>query len=265
MADISARDIQALRQATGAGMLDCKRALEASQGDAEAARQWLREKGLTRASVGEAREANQGAVAVGCVGGPAAIVELRCETDFVAKAAEFVHLTEELARQVAAEGEQAISERQDEVEALRISLKEAISVGRVVRFDPVEGAVTGTYLHIQSDRGVNAVMVEVTGGSADLAHEVAVHIAFARPAYLSRQDVPADQVAAERGTLETLSRNEGKPEAAMDKIVEGRMRGWFAERCLLDQAYVRDEKSTVAQHLGSARVTRFSQIVVGLS
>lgn len=246
-------------------MLDCKRALEACQGDAEAARQWLREKGLTRASGGEAREANQGAVAVCGVGGAAAIVELRCETDFVAKAPEFVHLTEELARLGAAQGEQAISEHQGEVDALRISLKEAVSVGRVVRFEPVEGAVMGTYLHIQSERGVNAVVVEVTGGSPELAHEIAVHVAFARPAFLSRQDVPAEQVAAERSTLETLSRNEGKPEAAMDKIVEGRMRGWFAERCLLDQAYVRDEKSTVAQHLGSARVTRFAQVVVGSS
>ncbi len=282
MADVSARDIQALRQATGAGMLDCKRALETCGGDADAARQWLREKGLSRAGGEAARETNQGAVAVhavpgdespaaeghgpatsGPAPGPAAIVELRCETDFVAKSPEFVRLVQELAERVATAGEQAISERQAEVDALRLSLKEAISVGRVVRFAPAPEAALGTYLHVQSDRGVNGVMVEVAGGSPELAHEIAVHIAFARPDYLSADEVPAEQVAAERATLETLSRNEGKPEASLDKIVEGRMRGWFAQHCLVDQPYVREEKLTVAQHLGAARVTRFAQVVVG--
>ena len=125
------------------------------------------------------------------------------------------------------------------------------------------GQVVDTYLHQQAGRGVNAVAVVIEGGSEELAHDIAVHIAFTKPAYLSRDDVPEADVAAERATVEEISRNEGKPEAALDKIVEGRMNGWFKERVLLDQSYVRDEKQTIAGMLGSARIVAFAQVVVG--
>ena len=121
----------------------------------------------------------------------------------------------------------------------------------------------GTYLHMQSGRGVNAVLVEMRGGTDELAHDVAVHVAFARPSYLRREDVPKDEVDAERATVENLSRNEGKPEAALPKIVEGRMNGWFKERCLLEQPYAKDEKRTIADLIGSAEIVRFAQVVVG--
>ena len=101
------------------------------------------------------------------------------------------------------------------------------------------------------------------GGTDELAHDVAVHIAFARPTYLRREDVPQAEVDAERVTVENISRNEGKPEAALPKIVEGRMNGWFKERCLLEQPYARDEKRTIAQLVGSAEIVRFAQVVVG--
>ena len=107
------------------------------------------------------------------------------------------------------------------------------------------------------------MLVELKGGTEDLAHDVAVHIAFARPEYLRRDDVPAELVEQERQTAAAIARNEGKPEAALDKIVEGRLQGLFKDRCLLDQAYVRDEKQTVAQLLGSAELVRFAQVVVG--
>jgi elongation factor Ts len=197
------------------------------------------------------------------VDGPGAIVELRCETDFVAKSAEFVRLVEELTQAVATKGEEAAGERQGDVDELNVTLKENISVGRVVRFLPAEGAILDSYLHLQNGRGVNAVLVELEGGTQDLAHEVAVHIAFARPTYLARGDVPASEVETERATIESISRKEGKPEAALPKIVEGRLTGWFKERCLLEQPYVRDEKQTVAQLVGEARVTRFAQVEVG--
>ena len=144
------------------------------------------------------------------------------------------------------------SELDDEIEQLRSTLKENISVGRVRRFVAERGQVVDTYLHQQAGRGVNAVAVVLEGGTDELAHDIAVHIAFAKPAYLSRDEVPADEVATERATLETISRNEGKPEAALEKIVDGRMNGWFKERVLLDQSYVRDEKQTIAGMLGSA-------------
>ncbi len=209
------------------------------------------------------REAAEGAVAVARSGDAAAVVELRCETDFVAKSDEFVALADELAALVAAKGEDAAGELDDEIDRLRATLKENISVGRVRRLVAEPGQVLDTYLHRQAGRGVNAVAVVLEGGSEELAHDIAVHIAFAKPTYLSRDEVPEAEVAAERATLETISRNEGKPEAAMDKIVEGRMTGWFKERVLLDQAYARDEKQTIAGLLGSARVVSFAQVVIG--
>jgi elongation factor Ts len=263
MSGFGAKDVQTLRQATSVGMLDAKRALEASDGDMERAQQWLREQGIASAAKRDEREAAQGAVSVVRADTAAAIAELRCETDFVAKSAEFVALADEIAAIAAAKGEAAVSELAEEVDRLRTTLKENISVGRVVRLEATAGQVVDTYLHQQAGRGINAVAIVVQGGSEALAHEVAVHIAFARPSYLRREDVPEADVAAERATIETISRNEGKPEAALTKIVEGRMNGWFKERCLLEQPYVRDEKQTVAALLGSAEVVRFAQVVVG--
>jgi len=263
MADFTAKDVQALRRATGAGMLDCKRALEETGGDMEKAKQWLREQGLAGAAKRSDREATQGAVALAVSDRDAAIVELRCETDFVAKAESFVNLTDELAQLVAEKGPQAASERGEDIDELKTTLKENISVGQIARFEMGEDSVVGTYLHMQSGRGVNAVLVEMTGATDELAHDVAVHVAFARPSYLRREDVPQEEVEAERATVEKLSRNEGKPEAALPKIVEGRMNGWFRERCLLEQPYAKDEKRTIAELVGSAEIVRFAQVVVG--
>jgi elongation factor Ts len=149
------------------------------------------------------------------------------------------------------------------VDDLKVTLKENIELGDVVRFEAADGAVIDSYLHIQNDRGVNAVLVELQGGTREQAHDVAVHIAFARPEFLTRDEAPADAVAAAREELEAISRNEGKPEAALPKIVEGRMNGWYKDRVLVDQSFAKDEKQTVAQVLGDAQVNRFAQVVIG--
>ena len=248
---------------TGAGMLDCKNALEEANGDLEEAVQILRLKGLSGAAKRADREASEGAVAAVRAGDAAAVVELRCETDFVAKADEFVALTDELAALVASKGEDAVSELSDEIDRLRTTLKENISLGRVRRLVAESGQVVDTYQHTQAGRGVNAVAVVIEGGSEELAHDIAVHIAFTKPTYLSRDEVPQADIDAERATVLEISRNEGKPEAALDKIVDGRMNGWFKERVLLDQSYVRDEKQTIASMLGSARIVAFAQVVIG--
>jgi elongation factor Ts len=263
VASYTAKDVSTLRQMTGAGILDCRNALEETGGDIEEAAKLLRERGLAGAAKRSDREASEGAVAVARSVDAAAVVELRCETDFVAKADEFVQLTDELAALVAAKGEDAVSELDDAIDGLRSTLKENISVGRVRRLVAAPGQILDTYLHLQAGRGVNAVALVIEGGTDELAHDIAVHIAFTKPTYLSRDEVPAADVAAERETLTTISRNEGKPEAAMEKIVEGRMTGWFKERVLLDQAYVRDEKQTIAGMLGSARIVSFAQVVIG--
>jgi elongation factor Ts len=260
---ITAKDVQALRQATGAGMLDAKKALEEADGDFDAAGQILRVKGLAGAAKREDRDAAQGAVAAVRAGDAAAVAELRCETDFVAKNADFVALADELAALVAAKGEEAASELTDDIDRLRTTLKENISVGRVKRLVAESGQIVDTYLHQQSGRGVNAVAVVIEGGDEELAHNIAVHIAFTKPSYLSRDEVPQADIDAERATMIEISRAEGKPEASLDKIVDGRMNGWFKDRVLMDQAYVRDEKQTIAGMLGSGRIVGFAQVIVG--
>ena len=267
MAEFTAKDVKALRDATGAGMMDAKRALTEKDGDMEAATKWLRERGLGKAAERAGREAAQGGVAVAVTadGRAGALVELKCETDFGAKSPGFVSLLTALAEAVAAEGESAIDARKDELDDLRIVVKEPIEVGKVARFEVAEGNVLDTYLHVQNGRGVNGVLVELQGGSPELAHDLAVHIAFGKPQYLNRDQVPAEAVDAERAVLEAETRNEGKPEAAMPKIVEGKLNGWFKRvpgGVLLEQPYAKDDKQSVSQILGGATVVNFAQAVI---
>ncbi len=263
MADFGAKDVQALRKATGVGMMDAKRALVENDGDFEKSVTWLREKGLSKAAERSDRANTQGAVTIARAGNTAAIVELNSETDFVAKSPEFNALLEKLAGAVVAEGEGAVAAAQDEVDDLRITLKENIAVGRVVRFEAAEGAVLDTYVHKPAGWGVNAVMVELAGGDETLARELSLHIAFSKPQFLGREEVPEERVAEERQVLESITRNEGKPEAALPKIVEGRLKGFFKEHVLLEQDFVKDTKVGIAELLGDAKITRFAQVVIG--
>jgi elongation factor Ts len=259
----TAKDVQALRQATGAGMMDAKRALEANDGDMEESKQWLREKGLAASAKRDDRDNNQGLVALLIDGNVGAIVKLKSETDFVAASDLFKAEADALVKLVAAGSVDSVSERAKELDDLKITLKEKIELGEVVRIEAAEGNTLDSYLHVQGGRGVNAVLVEMSGASPELAHDVAVHIAFARPKYLSREDVPEDVVAHERATLEALSRNEGKPEAALPKIVEGRLGGFFKDVALLDQPYAKDDKQSVSQIIGSAKIVNFAQVEIG--
>jgi elongation factor Ts len=259
----TAQDVKALRDSSGAGMMDCKKALEENDGDIEAAKLWLREKGLAASAKREDREASQGVVSLVIEGNVGAIVELKSETDFVAGSDQFKAEAEALAALVAAKGVDAVSERAAELDELKVTLKENIGLGDVRRIEAADGNVLGHYQHIQGGRGVNAVLVEIANGSDELAHDVAVHIAFARPGYLSRDDIPADVLAAEKVTLENISRNEGKLEAALPKIVEGRLNGYFKDVALLDQPYAKDDKQSVAQFIGGASIISFAQVEIG--
>ncbi|MEJ5256376.1 MAG: translation elongation factor Ts [Acidimicrobiales bacterium] len=263
MAEFTAKDVQALRQASGAGMMDAKKALTATDGDFEAAMQWLREKGLAKAAARADRENTQGAVAVAVDGNVGAIVELKCETDFTAKSEGVTSLVGELAELVMTKGEEAVAERTSELEDLKLATKENVELGRVVRFEAAPGNVLDSYLHIQDGRGVNAVLVELRGGTRELAHDLAVHIAFAKPPYLRRDEVPAEEVEKERQALLEITKAEGKPEQAWPKIVEGRLNAWFRERVLLEQPFVRDEKKTIEELLGDAELVRFAQVYIG--
>lgn len=261
---VAAADVAALRKTTGAGMMDAKRALEGAGGDMEKAAQFLREKGKASAAKRDDRDNAQGAVALiiddGSVG---TIVELKCETDFVAKSPEFISILDRITARIAEKGVEEKDSFELELDELRVLLKEKIEVGKVARFEVPTGSIVDGYLHTQADRGVNAVLVELQGGNRELAHNIAVHVGFAKPKYLSRDEVPQELVEAEKSTLEAISRNEGKPEAQLEKIVDGRIRGFFQQICLLDQAYVKDEKVTIQSLLGTVKITRFAQIAIG--
>ena len=259
----TAQDVKALRDSTGAGMMDCKKALEETSGDIDAAKQLLREKGLAASAKRDDRDNNQGVVAIAVAGGVGAIVQLKSETDFVAGSDQFKAEAAALVELVLAGGADAVAARSAELDELKITLKEKIELGQVVHIAAAPGNVVGHYEHVQGGRGVNGVLVEVAGGSDELAHDIAVHIAFARPKYLTRDDVPADIVAAERKTLETITLNEGKPAQAVPKIVEGRLNGFFKDVCLLEQPYAKDDKQSIKQILGSASVVRFAQVEIG--
>jgi elongation factor Ts len=265
-ADFTAHDVKRLRDATGAGMMDAKKALVENDGDFDAAAQWLREKGLGKAAERAGRENVEGAVALARIDGAAALVQLKCETDFVAKSADFVNVANDLAELVAKEGEGAAAQRADAIDDLRISLKENIELGQVVRLEASGSQVLDTYLHVQGGRGVNGVIIVLDGGDQDLAHDLAVHVAFAKPSTLRRDDIPAERVEQERAAFLAETQNEGKPEAAWDKIVQGKLQGWFKRfpgGVLLEQPYAKDDKKTVQQVLGGADVAAFAQVLIG--
>ncbi len=266
MADFSAKDIQRLRQSSGAGMMDAKKALIATDGDFDAAAKWLMEKGLAKSVERSDRESSQGAVALGASALARSMVSLRCETDFVAKSADFVNLVQDIADAVVVDGVAAAERFNAQVDELKVSLKENIAIGDVILFEAAPGHLLDSYLHIQNDRGVNGVLVEVAGGTQELAHDLAVHIAFSRPGTMTRDEVPAAEIAEQREVFEMQTRNEGKPEAAMAKIVEGKLGGYFKRvpgGALLDQPFVKDDKQSVAQAMGGASIIRFAQVEIG--
>jgi elongation factor Ts len=262
MAEFTAKDVKALRDATGAGMMDAKKALTEADGDAERAARILREKGLTKVATLEDRENTQGAVAIARDGDTAALVELKAETDFSAKADDFVELTQRMADAVLKGGPEAVAELQSDLDTLRISKKENIDIGTVARFEAADGNVLDAYLHSQDGRGTNGVLVEIAGVDADAAHEIALHIAFAKPTALDRDEIDPGLVERAREGFEELTRKEGKPEQAVPKIVEGRLNSWYAEKVLPEQGLF-GEKETVTQRLGSGRIVRFAQAVIG--
>jgi elongation factor Ts len=267
MPEVKAQDVKRLRDATGAGMMDAKRALTDADGDFDKAAELLRERGEGKISERAGRENAEGAVAIAREGGVAAIVELKCETDFVARSPEFVSLVEELANLVVDNGDAAVAEKQEVVNELNRTLKENIQIGRVIRFEAAPGNVLEGYLHAPSGPPAkNAVLLELEGGDQELAHSLALHISFARPSVLNRDDVSAADVDKERDAILAETKNEGKPEQAWPKIVEGKLGGWFKRMpggALLDQPYIHDEKQSVAQALGDAKIVRFAQVEVG--
>jgi len=273
MASITAADIKKLREATGAGMTDCKNALVEADGDYDKAVEQLRIKGLKGVAKREGRAASNGLVIAKLDGTTkGTLLELNCETDFVAKSPKFTELAQSVVD--AAFGGNDITALQsvevagtplsDVLNDANASLGEKIEVRRVATF---EGAYVASYLHrtnpdLPPQLGV---LVELSGENAEVAKDVAQHIAAFAPTYVSRHEVPEDVVAKEREIAEATAKEEGKPEAALPRIVEGRVNGFFKESVLLEQAFAKDNKKTVGKVLEEAGVqlTGFVRFKVG--
>ncbi len=262
MADISVADIKALRDATGAGMMDAKKALTEAGGDMEEARKILREKGLAKAATRTDRDNAEGAIAIASGDGAAAIVHLKSETDFAAKSEDFLAVVEAVAASVLADGEDAAGTHQAAIEELQITKKENIELGLVSRVTAGDSESIDTYLHKQDGRGVNGVVVVGNGVDEGTLHEVALHIAFAKPIGLSRDEIDPAVAATEREALLEITKAEGKPEAAWDKIVEGRLSAWYADQVLLEQG-LNGDKTSVQDSLGGGSIVSFSQAYLG--
>jgi len=280
MANYSVADLKALREKTGAGMLDVKKALEEAEGDSAKAEEIIRVKGLKGIGKREGRAASDGLVAATVVplasgdGEVGVLVEINSETDFVAKSGPFLALADRvLAAAVAsgaADADALVASDSDgitvqaAVDEVQATLGEKVVVRRVAR---VAGEHVDVYLHkVNKDLPPQVgVLVATDAAGASVARDIATHIAAYSPTYLSRDEVPADVVASERHIAEETARNEGKPEAALAKIVEGRLVGYFKENVLLDQAFAKDPKKSVQQVLAEVggSVTGFARYRVG--
>jgi elongation factor Ts len=276
MANFTAADVKRLRDQTGAGMMDCKNALGEAEGDFEGAVELLRVKGVKDAGKRATRTAANGLVTAELDGTHAGVlVELNCETDFVAKTPLF----QEAARQIAAAAlENKVTDRltlltteakpgttvERLIEEAGASLKEKLGLGRFARF---EGGYVASYLH-RSDAALPptlGVLVQVDQPNAEVAKDLAQQIAAMRPLYATREDVPADVVEKERRIAEQITRDEGKPEQAIGKIVDGRLNSYFKDVVLTEQAFVKDNKTTIKQVLAQngLTVTGFARFQVG--
>jgi len=276
MANFSAADVKRLREQTGAGMLDCKNALVEADGNIEAAIEALRVKGVKDAGKRATRTAGNGLIIAQLDGTTSGVmVELNCETDFVAKNEQFQELAAKIAKAAVAgkfadrlalltaeaEGGKTVEQLIEEASS---AIKEKIDLGRYARF---EGGYVSTYLH-RTDRDLPptlGVLVQLDGPNEEVAKELAQQIAAMRAQYVTRDEVPADLVEKERRIAEEITREEGKPEQAIPKIVEGRVGAFFKDVVLTEQASVKDPKQTIAKVLaaGKVNVQAFARFQVG--
>jgi elongation factor Ts len=250
---ISAGLVKELREATGAGMMDCKRALQETEGDLEAAKRLLREKGMAGAAKRADRSTPEGIVGYRIADGKGTMAAVGCETEPVSKNEEFQAFAEKVLETAVADGPGAVEELDAERQELVGKLGENIQIVGVAQF---EGETIVAYVHPPANK--IGAMVKVRGGSPEQARDLAMHLTFARPRYLDRDQVPAADVEAEREILLAQEDVASKPEQVRPKIVEGRIQKWFAESVLLDQPWFREPGQTTGQAIGDMEVLDFA-------
>ena len=271
----TAEDVKRLREATAAGMLDCKKALDEANGDYEKAVEIIRVKGLKGVTKREGRTTSNGLVVARSSGNLGVMLELNCETDFVAKGERFQELADELIAHLESSKSadvaaflastlptgKTVQERVDEGNA---TLGEKIEIRRVV---VLEGSPVALYMHRTSPDlpPQLGVFVQLATDALEAGKDIAQHIAAFAPQYVRREDIPAEAIESERRIAEETARAEGKPEASLSKIVEGRVTGFVKEVSLLEQSFAKDAKKTVQQILDEAKtaVSAFHRFKVG--
>ena len=274
MANFTIADIKALREQLGTGMVDTKKALEEADGDVEKATEILRLKGAKGNAKRADRSTSEGLIAARESAGAVTLIELACETDFVAKNERFIALADKVADAVAAVGadsvEAALAAPAGAQTVEQLISDEAAIIGEKVelrKVRTVKGENLSVYMHRTSKDLPPQIgaAVAYSGTDAETARSIAQHISFANPSYLTREDVPAADVEKEREIVTEISRNEGKPEAALPKIVEGRVTAYFKQVALLEQDYAKDNKLSVSQVAKDAgiTVTDFARFKVG--
>lgn len=274
MANFTIADLKALREQLGTGMVDTKKALEEADGDVEKATEILRLKGAKGNAKRADRSTSEGLIVAREQDGAVTLIELACETDFVAKNERFIALADKVADAVAAvkadSVEAALAAQAGDKTVETVISEEAAIIGEKVELRRVR-TITGDHVEVYLHRTSKdlppqiGVVVAYSGDDAETARSIAQHISFANPSYLSREDVPADAVEKEREIVTEISRNEGKPEAALPKIVEGRVSAFIKQVALLEQDYAKDNKLSVAQVAKDAgiTVTDFARFKVG--
>ncbi|MFJ6427786.1 translation elongation factor Ts [Microbacterium maritypicum] len=274
MANFTIADLKALREQLGTGMVDTKKALEEADGDVAKATEILRLKGAKGNAKRADRSTSEGLIVAREQDGAVTLIELACETDFVAKNERFIALADKVADAAAAvkadSVDAALAASAGDKSVQQVISEEAAIIGEKVelrRVRTITGDKVEVYLHRTSKDlpPQIGVVVAYSGDDAETARSIAQHISFANPSYLSREDVPADAVEKEREIVTEISRNEGKPEAALPKIVEGRVSAFIKQVALLEQDYAKDNKLSVAQVAKDAgiTVTDFARFKVG--
>ncbi|MCV0333544.1 MULTISPECIES: translation elongation factor Ts [Microbacterium] len=274
MANFTIADLKALREQLGTGMVDTKKALEEADGDVAKATEILRLKGAKGNAKRADRSTSEGLIVAREQDGAVTLIELACETDFVAKNERFIALADKVADAAAAvkadSVDAALAASAGDKSVEQVISEEAAIIGEKVelrRVRTITGDKVEVYLHRTSKDlpPQIGVVVAYSGDDAETARSIAQHISFANPSYLSREDVPADAVEKEREIVTEISRNEGKPEAALPKIVEGRVSAFIKQVALLEQDYAKDNKLSVAQVAKDAgiTVTDFARFKVG--
>jgi elongation factor Ts len=277
VAEISANDVKALRDKTGAGMMDCKRALADAAGDLAKAGELLRERGLAKAVKRQGRETHEGTIGIALAGSAGALVELRCETDFVAKTPVFQELAGQLAalasRDAGIAGAPALlqaklgAERVEErIQATVGRLGENVVLARVARLGVDGEGRVGGYVHAGGKLGVLvALRTALADGVDAIAKDLAMHVAAAdpTPVAVDRDGVPGDLLERERALYRRQAQQEGKPPNVIERIVEGRIAKFYKETCLLEQPFVKDPERSVRQVLDEAAKRLGGPLVVG--